>query len=73
MNLAVCRPKKKKGSSLRQNRLDYLEKKKKARRALQGESVAHRRLTGAHMERDRMIWERRNADWAAMYGLKSQL
>ena len=25
------------------------------------------------MERDRIIWDRRNADWAAVYGTKSQL
>ena len=25
------------------------------------------------MQRDRIIWDRRNADWAAMYGTKSQL
>ena len=29
--------------------------------------------TEAELERDRMIWDNRNSDWAAMYGINSQL
>ena len=57
--------------SVRQNLHDYLERE--ARRALQGESVAQRKLSDAEMGRDRMIWDKRNPDWAAMYGINSQI
>ena len=33
------------------------------RRALQGECMAQRKLAEAEMERDRMIWDKRNSDW----------
>ena len=57
--------------SERQNLHDYLERE--ARRALQGECMAQRKLSEAEMERDGMIWDNRNSDWAAMYGINSQL
>ena len=57
--------------SERQNLHDYLERE--AGRALQGESIAQRKLFDADMERDRMTWDKRNSDWAAMYGINSQL
>ena len=51
--------------SERENQHDYLERE--ARRAVQGENIAQRKLSEAEMERDRMIWDTRNDDWAAMY------
>ena len=42
--------------------------KEKAGGALQGGSIARRTLFEAEMERAKMIWERRNSDWAAQYG-----
>ena len=57
--------------SERQNLYDYLESE--GRRALQGGRIAQRRLSEAEMERDTMFRERRNSDWAAMYGIISQL
>ena len=50
---------------------DYLERE--ARRALQGEGIAQRRLSENEVEMDRMIWGRSYADWAAVYGINSQL
>ena len=41
---------------------DCLERE--ARRALQGECMAQRRLSGFEMEMDRKSWERRNSDMA---------
>ena len=46
---------------------------REARGARQGENRAQRKLSEAEMERDRMIWDKRNSDWAAMYGINSQL
>ena len=56
--------------SERQNLHDNLERK--TGRALQGECTAWRNLSEAEMESDRMIWDKRNSDWAAMYGINSQ-
>ena len=69
-NLVVCRPKSKKYSCPRNKILmTFL---KEARR-VQGESIAQWRQFEAEVERDRMIWERRNAYWATMYGRNSQI
>ena len=57
--------------SERHNLHDYLDGE--ARRVLQGESITQRKLREAEMERDRMIWDKRNSEWAAMYGMNSQL
>ena len=35
--------------------------------------MALRKLSEAEMERDRMIWDERNADLAAMYDINSKL
>ena len=41
--------------------------------SLQGESIAQSNLSKADMERDRMIWDQRNSDWAATYEINGQL
>ena len=68
MTLAVCRPKNKKDFCLR-DRFSMITLKEKPGELF----IAQRKLSEAEMERDRMIWDRRNADWAAMYEIKSQL
>ena len=35
--------------------------------------MAQRKPSEAEMERDRMIWDKRNSDWAAVYETNSQL
>ena len=56
MNFAVCRPKNKKDFlSERQNLHDYL--RREARRTLQGECLAQKRLPEAETERERLIWD----------------
>ena len=35
--------------------------------------MAQRKLSEAEVERDRMIWDTRNSEWAAMYEPNSQL
>ena len=35
--------------------------------------MSQRKLSEAEMERNKKIWDKRNSDWAAMYGTNGQL
>ena len=64
-------PRMRKILSERQSLHDYFERE--AWRALHGESIAQRKLSEPEMERDRMTWDERNYDSAAVHGINSQL
>ena len=57
VKLAVCRPKNKTDSCLRDAKASMIILTREARRALQGESMAPRNLSDAEMERDRTNWD----------------
>ena len=72
MNLAVCRPKNKNDSCLR-DKVSMITLKEKPRELFNVKAKLREKPSEAEMERDRMIWDKRKSDWAAMYGINSQL
>ena len=70
MNLAARRPKNRRDSFVG-NKISMITLEEKPK-ALQGECMAQRK-SKTEMERNRMISYERNSDWAAMYGINSQL
>ena len=71
MNLAACRPKNKKKSCLRDKTSITL--KEKPGELFKANVWLRENFSEAEMERDMMIWDRSNSDWAALYETNSQL
>ena len=59
-----------KNSCLR-DKISMITLEEKPGKLFKVESIAQRNLSEAETERDRM-WDKRNSDWAAMYGMNSQ-
>ena len=72
VNFAVCLSKNKNGSFLR-NKISMITLKEKPRELFNVKAKLREKPSEAEMERDRMIWDKRNSDWAAMYGINVQL
>ena len=70
-NLAVCRPKNKEKSCLRDKISMVTLKEKPGELFKVNEKI--RKISEAEMERDGMIWGKRNSDWASVHETNSQL
>ena len=70
MNLAVCRPKNKNDSCLR-DKISMITLKEKPRELFNVKAKLREKPSEAELERGRMIRDKRNSDWAAVYGTNS--
>ena len=71
VNLAVCRPKIKKDSCLR-DKISMTVLKEKPGELFKVNALAQRKLSEAETERGRMIGDKRNSEWAALYRTTSE-